>query len=358
MGTASLASVLISPNTTVNGNSEILFAEDDDFTYGMFIKYNGSDNRLCFYGKTDADTSGSHLTIERDGNIGIGTDDPTEAFEVVTTSDRRTAYFTGEGRGIDDATVYSDNTSTSSGIAGFFQTAGTDATVVLKQQGTGYLLKGFGPNGGNQEWDVRNDGFMQFYNSDNHRTIVIDPSESGTDDAGQITLYAANGTTKTIEIDGGFNGNGRITTNELQITGGSDLSEFFELSNYNTIEKGMVVSIDENNPGQLRVCNEAFDKKVAGIVSGANSINPGLIMSQKGTIADGEHLIALSGRVYCMVDATENPIEIGDMLTTSSTPGHAMKVDDYKKAQGAIIGKAMTSLDSGKGLVLVLVSLQ
>ncbi len=358
MGTTSLASLLISPNTSVNGNSEILFTEDDDFTYGMFIKYNGNDNRLYFYGKADADTSGSHLTIERDGNVGIGTDNPTEAFEVVTTSDRRTVYFTGEGQGIDDATVYSDNTSTGSGIAGFFQTAGTDATFVLKQNGTGHFLKAFGPDGGDEEWNVRNDGTMQFYNSGHHRTIAIEPSESGTNDAGQITLYDATGTIRTIEIDGDYNGNGRITTNELQITGGSDLSEFFELSDYSEIKKGMVVSIDENNPGQLKITTEAYDKKVAGIVSGANSIKPGLIMSQKGTIADGEHLIALSGRVYCMVDATKNPVEIGDMLTTSSTPGHAMKVDDYQQAQGSIIGKAMTSLKKGKGLVLVLVTLQ
>ena len=52
------------------------------------------------------------------------------------------------------------------------------------------------------------------------------------------------------------------------------------------------------------------------------------------------------------------PIEPGDLLTASDTPGHAMKVTDYTKAHGAILGKAMSSLESGKGLVLVLVSLQ
>ena len=359
MGSATLASLLISPNEAASGDdSEILLAEDNNFTYGMSIKYDGGDNRLYFLGKNDAEVSDPFLTITRDGNVGIGTDNPSEAFEVVTTTDRRTAYFSGEGQGISDATVYADNTSTGSGIAGFFQTAGIDATVVLKQNGNGNFLKAFGPNGGGQEWSVRNDGFMEFFNSGDNRTIAIAPSESGTNDAGQITLYDATGTTATIEIDGAYNGDGRITTNELQITGGSDLSEFFELSDYSSIEKGMVVSIDENNPGQLKVCSTAFDKKVAGIISGANTIQPGLIMSQKGTIADGEHLVALSGRVYCMVDATENPIEIGDMLTTSSTPGHAMRVDDYSQAQGAIIGKAMTSLKEGKGLVLVLVSLQ
>jgi len=35
-----------------------------------------------------------------------------------------------------------------------------------------------------------------------------------------------------------------------------------------------------------------------------------------------------------------------------------MKVLDYAKAQGAILGKAMSGLDAGTGLVLVLVTLQ
>jgi len=68
--------------------------------------------------------------------------------------------------------------------------------------------------------------------------------------------------------------------------------------------------------------------------------------------------VALSGRAWVYADATRNPIMPGDLLTTSATPGYAMKVVNYQKAQGAIIGKAMTELKSGTGLVLVLVSLQ
>jgi len=209
-------------------------------------------------------------------------------------------------------------------------------------------------------WSVAKDGSMNFYNANYNRTIEIDPSESGDSDAGQITLYNASGGTETIKIDGNYNGTGygRVATNELQITGGSDLSEFFSLTSSKKIVKGMVVSIDENNPGNLKISKIKYDKKVAGVVSGANNIRPGLIMSQNGTIADGEHLIALSGRVYCYVDASENAVEIGDMLTTSDTPGYAMKVDSFDKARGSIIGKAMTSLKSGKGLVLVLITLQ
>ena len=81
-------------------------------------------------------------------------------------------------------------------------------------------------------------------------------------------------------------------------------------------------------------------------------------MGQQGSIANGEHPVALSGRVYCLCDASAGGIRPGDLLTTSNLPGHAMKVTDHAKAQGAIIGKAMTSLDDGQDLVLVLVSLQ
>lgn len=358
MGSETYSSILISPSTSGSGgDSEIQFAEDSDNTYGMAMRYDGNDNRLFFYGKSDLVISDPLFTIERGGNVGIGTSNPSELFEVVSTRNIRTASFTGGGLGTANATVYSNNTSTS-GIAGYFQSAGSDGTVVIKQNGSGEIIKAYGSSAVDEVWNVSKDGTMEFYNSDGIRTIEIDPSEIGSSDAGQIRLFSADGATVNIEIDGSYNGDGRVITNEIQITGGSDLSEFFELSEYSNIEKGMVVSIDENNPGQLKITETAFDKKVAGIVSGANQIKPGLIMSQKGTIADGEHLIALSGRVYCLVDASEKPVEIGDMLTTSSIPGHAIKVDDYDKARGAIIGKAMTPLEKGKGLVLVLVSLQ
>jgi hypothetical protein len=81
-------------------------------------------------------------------------------------------------------------------------------------------------------------------------------------------------------------------------------------------------------------------------------------MGQQGSIADGKQPVALTGRVWAYCDARRNPIKPGDLLTTSATPGHAMRVINYRKAQGAIIGKAMTALKGGRGLVLVLVSLQ
>jgi hypothetical protein len=157
-----------------------------------------------------------------------------------------------------------------------------------------------------------------------------------------------------------------LVTGALTIKGGSDFSENFDVNAAEAtreavrtkVEAGLVVSIDPTNPGKLQLSTQAYDRRVAGIISGAGGVNPGMMMSQPGTLADGQHPVALTGRVYCWADASQGAIEPGDLLTTSFTPGHAMKVTELAKAQGAIIGKAMTGLKEGKGLVLVLVTLQ
>ena len=72
----------------------------------------------------------------------------------------------------------------------------------------------------------------------------------------------------------------------------------------------------------------------------------------------GRRYVALSGRVYVKADAGFGTIRPGDLMTTSTTPGHAMKVKSREDCQGAILGKAMSKLEDGKGLLLVLVTLQ
>jgi hypothetical protein len=148
----------------------------------------------------------------------------------------------------------------------------------------------------------------------------------------------------------------------LQITGGADLAEPFKVMAADESERiapGHVVSIDPHRPGQLTLAAQGYDRKVAGIISGANGLATGMIMRAQGdTHADGDQPVALTGRVWCWCDASYGAIECGDLLTTSDTPGHAMKIGDYSRAPGATIGKAMTPLASGRGMVLVLVSLQ
>jgi hypothetical protein len=163
-----------------------------------------------------------------------------------------------------------------------------------------------------------------------------------------------------------LNVEGRTRTGVLEITGGADFAENFDINVAETtalaattkVEAGLVVSIDPANPGKLQLSARAYDRRVAGIISGAGGVKPGMMMSHDGTLADGQHPVALSGRVYVWVDAKGGAIRPGDLLTTSTTPGHAMKAANPSKAHGAVLGKAMTGLRSGKGLVLVLVTLQ
>lgn len=190
-------------------------------------------------------------------------------------------------------------------------------------------------------------------------TIQLD---GGTNDfgdgGGRVRLRNESGQV-TVELDASDgDGNGLVRTQVLEITGGSDLAEQFNINGDLEPEPGMLVSIDPLNPGELVLSTTAYDRTAAGVISGAGGVNPGMMMGQDGSIADGDHPVALTGRVYCYVDAEFGAIEPGDMITTSSTPGHGMKVGDHDQAQGAIIGKAMTALKEGRGLVLVLVSLQ
>ena len=150
---------------------------------------------------------------------------------------------------------------------------------------------------------------------------------------------------------------GRTKTGTLEITAGSDLAEPFDTETDDVVEPGSIMVIDAMNAGKLKVSELPYDAKVAGIVSGAAGVKPGITLQQDGVL-EGKSLVAIAGRVYCKADAHAGPIEPGDLLTTSSTPGHAMKATDKNRSHGAIIGKAMSSLKKGTGLVLVLVNLQ
>ncbi len=199
-------------------------------------------------------------------------------------------------------------------------------------------------------------GQIKLFNGDGTEQMLL----SGDNSSGGFIRFRNEAGDSTITIDGDFSGDGRITTQELAITGGSDLSEQFDVNTMKVpVVAGMLVSIDPDNPGKLILSSEPYDSKVAGIISGAGGIKTGMMMGQEGTIANGEYPVALTGRVYALVDTREGgKIRPGDLLTTSKIPGYAMKATDAEKRSGAVIGKAMTPLKGEKGLVLVLVSLQ
>ena len=136
---------------------------------------------------------------------------------------------------------------------------------------------------------------------------------------------------------------------------GADFAEDFAVEASGAVEPGTVMVLDEN--AVLRASDKCYDKRVAGVISGAGNYKPGLILDRHES-SSGRLPVALVGKVYCKVDATFGAIEVGDLLTTSPTRGHAMKATDSSKAFGAVIGKALRPLHSGKDLIPILVSLQ
>lgn len=145
-----------------------------------------------------------------------------------------------------------------------------------------------------------------------------------------------------------------IVHGELRFTGG-DLAEQFRAHGSGDIVPGSVLVIADAEA--LELSSRPYDRRVAGVVSNAGSHRPAAVLSWDRRQTD-QVRVALSGKVYCRVDARLAPIAIGDLLTTSATPGCAMKVVDWSRAFGATIGKALAPMASGEGIIPILATLQ
>jgi hypothetical protein len=168
---------------------------------------------------------------------------------------------------------------------------------------------------------------------------------------GDIFLFPSSGDrnnddTATIRLDGD---SGDILLNN------ADCAEDFDVADVNGVVPGVVVVLDET--GHVMPCSEAYDGRVAGVVSGAGDLRPGIVLDKRRS-AGVRRPIALMGKVFCQVDASYGAVAAGDLLTTSPTVGHAMKASDRPRAFGAVLGKALKPLLRGSGLVPILVTLQ
>jgi hypothetical protein len=288
-----MASMMIAPDSGANHMSELWLAENSSGSYRMGWRYDGNVNQMKMMSYNVDEESGPWMTVARDSG-------DAKFYSQVDVEN--------SGSGIGGATVRADNAH-SSGIAFYGRTYGTDATAVFSQQGTADIVKGFSVNA----------------------------------NGGGSAIFRVTNT-------------GRTVTSAVQITGGGDLVEGFE-SSEGKLEPGTVVVIDSERAGQLKSSSSAYDRKVAGVISGAGGINHGIQMGQDG-VMDGENLVAMTGRVYVKCSSENGAIQPGDLLTTAGLGGHAMRADDVNRSFGSVIGKAMTPLKDGTGLVLVLVNLQ
>ena len=148
---------------------------------------------------------------------------------------------------------------------------------------------------------------------------------------------------------------GVLTANGDVVCTGGDCAEDFDVLDSQRIDPGTVMVL--NYEGRLVESQRAYDRKVAGVISGAGNLKPGILLDKEKSSAN-RLPVALVGKVYCKVDAERAPIEVGDLLTTSATAGHAMKAQEPFEAFGAVIGKALRPLGAGRGLIPILVALQ
>lgn len=154
-------------------------------------------------------------------------------------------------------------------------------------------------------------------------------------------------------------GTGRFTS-DLTVDGNiaakyQDVAEWVPSSQ--TLKPGMVVVVDPGARNEVIASTKSYETSVAGVVSA----KPGLILGEAG---HSKAQIATTGRVKVWVDATNGPIHPGDLLVTSSEPGVAMKSEPVDLGgikihrPGTIVGKALEPIESGKGEILVLLSMQ
>jgi hypothetical protein len=139
---------------------------------------------------------------------------------------------------------------------------------------------------------------------------------------------------------------------------GADYAESVDVTGDRTkYEPGDILVIDPEAPGKFLKSTQAYSTMVAGIYS----TKPGFVGRKQPPTPETSAVevpMAMVGRVPTKVSAENGPIKVGDLLVTSSTVGYAMKGADRTLLTGAVVGKALGSLDSGTGVIEVLVTLQ
>jgi hypothetical protein len=251
--------------------------------------------------------------------------------------------------GINDSKVASTATDGSphgSGVLGVTTVPGAAGVFGANNSGQGVGVQGNGPEAGVRGFSKAGIGVEALSNSGTALHV-----QGG----GLAARFSGN-----VEMIGNLDliGPSSLSLQQGDVLFGNsvgDCAEDFSVASTVQAKPGAVMVL--GSQGELRESATPYDKRVAGVVSGAGGYRPGLILDRQPDKA-GRATIALMGKVYCKVDAQYGAVSVGDLLTTSATVGHAMKAADAGRAFGAVIGKALGTLSDGQGLVPILVALQ
>jgi hypothetical protein len=322
------------------------------------------------------------LFVDSAGKIGIGTLAPTHSVHIATIGPTLALQDTNAASQQAGYVSYRDNANVERAWVGYGTPGSPDFSIINARSGGDIVLNTFG---GGKVGIGTDTPTHSLHIANAAPTLALQDSNSTSDQVGYVSYrdsgngerawvgYGTPGSPHFSVVNSRSGGNvvlsalgaggnvvlspgagGVVSVPVLEITG-ADLAEKFPASEQ--LDPGMVVAIDSSHSGKLCLSRGAYNRRVAGVVSGANNFAAGAVLGNMPGSEDAPP-IALSGRVYVHCETAGATIQPGDLLTTSDTPGYAMKVTDHARAQGAIIGKAMTALESGRGMVLVLVSLQ
>ena len=300
-----------------NGNVEqhFLYSSNQDWVLGLD---KADSNKFKLSSADDSFGTGTRFTVQTNGNVGIGTTNPGVKLEVAAAGGEQLRV-TGPSN------PYLTITDTG-GVSAFLQAA-SGAHSVLFGSTTNHLVA--------------------FYTNGTEK-MQISPG-------GNVGIGTTAGSTYKLDVNGNTNVTGNITLSGTINAKYQDVAEWVPSSEQ--ITTGTVVVLDSTKSNQVISSTQAYDTRVAGVVSA----QPGLALGERG---EDKVLVATTGRVLVKVDASNGPIHIGDLLVTSDVRGVAMKSEPVTIGNrkihmpGTLIGKALEPLENGSGKILVLLSLQ
>jgi len=358
-------------NLSVNGSENIDQADTNNggiypgLTFGAGSGEGIASNRVSApnqFGLNFFTAFTPRMSITQAGNVGIGTTSPAQFLEVNgNTQVDGSIIIPGGANGI------------------FITNSGSQGNVI--QANFPYLSSGGAVSeslgiafGGSNFYDS---GLLSFVNkggagsSSNYIGLSIYGSSSGMiiNGSGNVGIGTVS-PGAPLEVDGNIkltanSGAGIIFPNgSVQSTAwtgvvsGGDYAESVDVSgDRNHYEPGDVMVVDVNHPGRFLKSSQAYSTVVAGIYA----TKPGVTGRRQKTdpkTSTSEVPMAMVGIVPTKVNTENGPIHRGDLLVSSSTPGYAMKGTDPIRMVGAVVGKALGTLDSGSGVIEVVVTLQ
>ncbi len=277
----------------------------------------------------DGNVSLTRMFFDTAGNVGIGTTTPGAKLDVSGSTFLQ--YVT-----LSDATSY--------GAISFRETGGSSkGHIGMTGSGSGSTYVG-GANAF-QIWNGQNTPMV--FGTNGSERVRIDAS-------GSVGIGTTAPTSKLHVV-----GDGNVTGN--LIVGGNIAAKYQDVAEWvqssQQLAAGTVVVLDHTRSNQVIASSQAYDTRVAGVIS----LQPGITLGENGA---GKVLVATTGRVKVKVDASSGPIQVGDLLVTSDKEGVAKKSEPLNLGgvqihrPGTLIGKALEPLAKGTGEILVLLSLQ